>query len=136
MFKDNTTDNVFLWPTGSGTSTINVTLNFGAETKEQLVERLIKEGKISLREGMTLMDNPIGTYPVTPYVPYYPIAPYIPDPWPQPWVQPYSPTYPTYTVGDHFAGDPNKYFCGDLPSNCGFGNTGGTFGFSNVTGQA
>lgn len=105
MYKNNSMDNIFIQPTGSGVSTVtNITLNFGTETKEQLVERLIKEGKISLKEGMILMDH-TPQQPVAPYIPYVPYAPLTPnvpyEPWTQPWTQPWSPLYPTITYSSH-----------------------------------
>lgn len=82
------------------TTITNVVLGYApAETKDQLLERLIKENKITFLEVKLLSEKepidymqpyvyPMAPYsPTVPYVPYEPYVPYVP--WGQPWTYPF-----------------------------------------------
>ncbi len=113
MFQNDNNNNVC---NPAGSVTIPFATFTSPETKEQMVERLVKDGKISLREAFVLMDKTMDLSPFVPLQPYFPIQPYVPyvpyDPPYQPWWTPYTGPIVTY--------------CGERTSG----------GFSNITAEA
>lgn len=102
MFQNDSTKSNY-YPMGSGLngSSTSTTLNFPvAENKEQMLERLIKEGKISFKEALVLMDKTVDNFPflpIPPYEPFIPVSPFVPyeppfQPWTQPWTAPWGQT--------------------------------------------
>ncbi len=95
-------------------TTTNVTFGYTPlETKDQLLERLIKENKITFKEAMILAEKePVDYvqpyfYPVLPSLPSCPLTPSVPyapyDPWGQPWTYPLGQPW-TYPLGQPFYG--------------------------------
>lgn len=89
--------------------------------KKELVEQLIRDGKISLDEGLILLEDNSnnGFIDLTPVLPIYPNI----QPITYPWTDPYPYTQPWYLQDSGgitiIADDDNvKLFNGDYPGTC------------------